>query len=227
MKNKKITICSLVLFLISGVNGTKAQTQDLTQFRGSTVSSNNVNSQTNNQSEFTFSEKPGQSYKIIGPKVKGLSIGMRFQDAIAIIKEKTKGKKDYLGADVSIKGPLRSGAGGDPLSLAAALGVPIPPGAFIIIVGIPEGMLRADENNAVSLITLPSYMFDSASNLSLDEYTKKFMQAYGIPEFKPSEDGKNYEYTDPSGVNITIFADDKSVKIEKVASEKQIKASFD
>jgi len=177
----------------------------------------------------SFSEKPGQSYKLIGPKVKGLSIGMRFQDAIAIISQKVKGKKDKYGKEIVISGPFKAEEGpiGGIVALNNSLGADKITGSYIQIGGLNSNIIRAGDDNAVYFINLPSDLFDNTSDLSFNEFAKKFMDSYGIIELNPSENGHDLVYKDPDGVSVKIFSDDRTILIEKVATEKQINASFD
>jgi hypothetical protein len=225
MKKNRIHKNLFALITLIAITNTKGQSLDSAQINNSATTSNNMSAQTNNQPEFIFSEKPDQSYKLIGPKVKGLSIGMRFQDAIAVIKEKVKGKKDLYGKEISVDGPFNEGEN-ENKDWMIWFGVK-PKGAHVELSGVAPGTIRADDKNAVCFIALPATFFDVPPELSIRDFTKRFMDAYAIPEFNPSNDGENFEYTDSSGVLISISGQTGEVLLVKVKSEKQIKASFD
>jgi hypothetical protein len=91
-------------------------------------------------------------------------------------------------------------------------------------------IMRADKNNAVYLLTitgpLTKVLFDGATSLSYQDFVKEFMNAYGIPEFKPNTEGDGYEYRFDNGVIISI-AKDYTLQLEKAQSKEEIKSSFD
>jgi hypothetical protein len=232
---KNIVILSALLIAFSVIHEVQAQNQDSSQVVGAKDSTNSGNSDANIKSTFVFSEKPDQKYTLIGPRVKGLSLGMRFQDAIEIAKEKIKGKKALIG-EFDVGGPYKTTEGpcGPMLSMAIALGGAAAenamPGKYYITME-PSGAshIFADKDNAVSQIAfsanLTQALFENTLDSSLKEFAKNFMDAYGIPEFQPSEDGEGYEYTYPEGVKV-IINKDKSIEIDKIASKKEIKSSF-
>ena len=180
-------------------------------------------------STLSVSDKSDHKYNLIGPKIKGLSIGMRFQDAIAIIVDKVKGSKDAYGNAIVVSEPFKAEEGpiGGIVSLNNSLGAEKITGSYIQIGGLNGGIIRAGDDNTVYLITLPANLFDNTSDLSFNEFARKFMDAYGIPELNPSANGHDLECKYAEGVLVKIFSQDKTIQLEKVATEKQIKASFD
>jgi hypothetical protein len=181
-------------------------------------------------------------YVLVGPKIKGISLGMRFQDAIDALKNKLEGKKSLIAnIPYELVGPFDSNEG--PLaemnktveeishtSISTPYVTTLPPisdtaGAFA------GGLImRADKNNAVYLLTitgpLTKVLFDGATSLSYQDFVKEFMNAYGIPEFKPNTEGNGYEYRYDNGVIISI-AKDYTLQLEKAQSKEEIKSSFD
>jgi hypothetical protein len=236
MKKLNISILYAGLILISGIQAAKAQTINSSQPTVSSLLTNSTNSDNNNKSQFVFQEKPDQVYKSIGPKVKGLSIGMRFQDAIQTAKEKISGKRGLIG-DFIVEGPYKTEEGPlrGILTIANAFGGVAAkkslPGIYYITMGeLGASRIFAGEDNAVSQIVisanLSQALFENTLNSSTQDFAKNFMEAYGIPELQPSEDGESYEYTYPEGVKV-ILNKDKSIEIDRIASKKEIKSSFD
>jgi hypothetical protein len=172
----------------------------------------------------------------VGPTIKGLSIGMDFQEAINVLGERLKGKSatglfgEALGVPYEIQGPfgIEEGPLSDMAFMAKAGGFT---GPYVAVMpGIPcAGLLRADEQNAVLFISftapLVKTLFEQAASLDIQEFAQEFASAYGV-DLQPNQEANAYEARLPDGV-LVYLGEDFSLRLEKTQSSSEVKSAFD
>ena len=151
---------------------------------------------------------PSVSYNLIGPKIKGLSLGMSLNNALHVIKENFPAPK-YKPWEI------------DQEDANYILG--------------DNRLIRIHANQykqVVRIVFLSTNSIFNSSDLSLEEFAQNIMDNYGIPEMKWSELkyqylqlGKTFEHSNKNeGWEIKITS---GKKIELKQIPKPLKHSFD
>jgi TPR repeat protein len=168
----------------------------------------------------------------MGPSVKGLQIGMDFQNAIEIISQRITGKNTGFPANepYKLQGPFPSNEG--PLKdwgeIAKVAGFD---GPYVAVVpGFPVGgIIRADQLDNVVFISmtgpLTKALFEGAADLPFQQFAEEFARAYGL-NLEVSEDGEAYETRHPEGVLVRL-GQDFSLRLEKTKTSEDVKSAFD
>lgn len=171
----------------------------------------------------------------VGPAIKGLSIGMDFQEAIKILKDRVAGKNapGPFGGSIgtfNVEGPYPIDQG--PLKEFAAMAkLGGFTGPYVAVMpGFPAGgIVRADDKNAVVFISftapLLKTLFEQASSLDFQDFAEEFANAYGLV-MEPTDDGDAYETRLPEGVLVRL-GQDFSLRLEKTQSSSEVKSAFD
>lgn len=198
---------------------------------------------TSSQQEPSF---PNQASSELGPRVKGLSIGMNVRSIPAWCKEKLGDSgEEYMETknhgNPAILINCTMGMLGYAMvnSLSSYPSFDLP--AFVSKVKaklesqsealeyIDTSLILSNEKGLVNEIMLNSklvnYLFKS-SDMEASEFAKQFIEAYKIPKMNVSDDGRSWNCTSPDGVKI-IIDENKNIYLIKVQSHAEVKGSFD
>ena len=175
--------------------------------------------------EMAIRKMPG---KPIGPKVKGLCIGMNIYEAQSVLKEKLVGFDEKVGAVETFD--LKAADEGKISGALMAFGMTgdIKESELVVTVGLSI-LIVAEKQGRVRLIEIgPGLVnkFFKAEEMDASTFVKTFIEAYGIPEMKPSDDLEHWVYTSPDGVKVSISGK-KNLRFERAASSEEIKKAFD
>lgn len=169
-----------------------------------------------------------------GPVIKGFHIGMSIEKVPVLIESIAPGWASSIRTRVAeyelpycFPPDFREGrtiileAGTKFLEVIASgpnLGIPCVVAIFVV-----------DEKEGVSQFfwsePLVKYFF-RAEKMELSDFVQKFVDSYGIPEMKASDDLSYWRHTAPEGWMVKI-GDDWSIHVEEVISDEQSDQAFD
>jgi hypothetical protein len=142
-------------------------------------------------------------------KVKGLFIGMDINSVPAVLKENLSPPPYDI--DFTVKRNDRTVG---------------PDGYYMHLGG--TSMVNAGPDSKVTDIRLNYIIVDALFNsadMEASDFVGQFVKAYKIPQMNVSDDLSSWVYTSDDGTKVTI-SDKKELYMEKVASKKERKQSF-
>lgn len=185
-----------------------------TQTQDRDTSKYNDHSNINEVPESHIPHKKHSSQSLV---VKGIYIGMNINEVQSVLRTKIDTSKVSV-ADVS------KGDGGKfPNALTG------PENYYIALGGLfPIGVILAGPDGAVDYIMFSEILVNNifkAQGAPAVTFAQQFINAYGIPEIKLSDDRRSWFYLSPDGVKLTITVD-KDVYIERISSEAERRDAF-
>ncbi len=150
-------------------------------------------------------------------KIKGIYLGMPMEEALEACKKMVQNTEAQKWAD-SMKITYAESDGSQ---------------AIVVMNGFGMTLLQAvsgpNQNGKLTSFVLDGVatnMIFKCSHMDLQEFTKMFMDAYGIPEMNPDETGEFYQYKTDSGAKVLIDTK-KGIGFLKVKSKDEAKSAFD
>jgi hypothetical protein len=149
-------------------------------------------------------------------KIKGIYLGMSMEEALVACKQMVQETEAVSWAN-RMEITKAESDGSQAIVIRNGFGVPL-----LMAVSGPN------QNGKLTMFVLDGIgtnMIFKCGHMGSQEFTKMFIDAYGIPEVKPDETGEHYEYQTDDGTKVLIGTD-KSFVLQKVKTQEEAKSTF-